>query len=108
MVRPWINGLDITRRPRGMWIVDFPPGTSLEEAALYEAPFEYVAENVKPDRVKSKRKIYAENWWLHMEPRPGMREVFSGLEIDRCIGTSLRLPSTGYVCLDTDQGEIAG
>ena len=42
VVRPWINGMDITRRPRGMWIIDFPPGTSLEEAALYEAPFEYV------------------------------------------------------------------
>lgn len=79
VVRPWINGMDITRRPRGMWIIDFPPGMSLEEAALYEAPFEYVAEKVKPDRVKSKRKIYAQNWWIHMEPRPGMREVFSGL-----------------------------
>ena len=79
VVRPWINGMDITRRPRGMWIIDFPPGTSLEEAALYEAPFEYVAEKVKPERIRSKRKIYAQNWWLHMEPRPGMREAFSGL-----------------------------
>ena len=99
VVRPWINGLDITRRPRGMWIVDFPPGTSLEEAALYEAPFEYVAENVKPDRVKSKRKIYAENWWLHMEPRPGMREVFSGL--DRYIGTSQVAKHRMYVWIPT-------
>ena len=78
VVRPWINGLDITRRSRGMWIVDFPPGTPMEEAALYEAPFEYVVENVKPDRIKSKRRIYAENWWLHMEPRPGMREALTG------------------------------
>jgi len=23
VIRPWINGLDIMRRPRGMWIVDF-------------------------------------------------------------------------------------
>ena len=79
VVRPWINGLDITRRPRHMWIIDFPPGMSLEEAALYEAPFEYVKQNVKPNRIGSKRKIYAENWWLHMEPRPGMRAALSGL-----------------------------
>ena len=79
VVRPWINGLDITRRPRHMWIIDFPPGMPLEEAALYEAPFEYVAKNVKPNRIGSKRKIYAENWWLHMEPRPGMRNALSGL-----------------------------
>ena len=50
VVRPWINGLDITRRPRHMWIIDFPPGMTLEEAALYEAPFEYVKQNVKPKR----------------------------------------------------------
>ena len=23
VVRPWVNGLDITRRPRDMWIIDF-------------------------------------------------------------------------------------
>ena len=78
VVRPWINGLDITRRPRHMWIIDFPPGMTLEEAALYEAPFEYVSKNVKPNRIGSKRKIYAEKWWLHMEPRPGMRNALSG------------------------------
>ena len=44
VVRPWINGSDITGRRRNMWIIDFPPGTTLEEAALYEAPFEYVQE----------------------------------------------------------------
>ena len=26
VVRPWVNGLDITRRPRHTWIIDFPPG----------------------------------------------------------------------------------
>ena len=36
VVRPWVNASDITGRPRDKWIVDFPPGTTLEEAALYE------------------------------------------------------------------------
>ena len=79
VVRPWINGKDITDRRRNMWIVDFPPGTTLEEAALYEAPFEYVREEVKPNRAKSKRETYAKYWWRHMEPRPGMREATSSL-----------------------------
>ena len=100
VVRPWINGSDITRRSRGMWIVDFPPGTSMEEAALYEAPFEYVVEKVKPDRIKSKRKIYAQNWWIHMEPRPGMREAFSGLS--RYIGTSQVAKHRMYVWIPTN------
>ena len=80
VVRPWINGSDITRRSRGMWIVDFPLGMPMEEATLYEAPFEYVDRNVKPNRLKSKREAYAEQWWLHMEPRPGMRAAMSGLD----------------------------
>ena len=80
VVRPWINGSDITRRSRDMWIVDFAPGMVMEEAALYEAPFEYVVENVKPTRIRNKREAYAQQWWLHMEPRPGMRAALSGLE----------------------------
>ena len=86
VVRPWINGSDITGRRRNMWIIDFPPGTTFEEAALYEAPFEYVNQNVKPLRIKSKREAYAKRWWLHMEPRPGMRAAILGL--DRIIVTS--------------------
>ena len=86
VVRPWINGSDITGRRRNMWIIDFPPGTTFEEAALYEAPFEYVNKNVKPLRIKSKREAYAKRWWLHMEPRPGMRAAILGL--DRIIVTS--------------------
>ena len=85
VVRPWVNGSDITGRRRNMWIIDFPPGTTFEEAALYEAPFEYVKENVKPTRIKSKREAYAKHWWLHMEPRPGMRTAIHRL--DRSIST---------------------
>ena len=77
VVRPWINGLDITRRPRGMWIVDFPPGTSMEEAALYEAPFEYIKENVKPKRAASRTTI--SEWWLHERPRVEMRGALTDL-----------------------------
>ena len=79
VVRPWVNGLDINGRNRNMWIVDFGTNMAVEEAALYEAPFEYVKEKVKPARMKSKRRLYAEKWWLHMESRPGMRSAFKPL-----------------------------
>jgi len=80
VVRPWVNGLDITRRPRRMWIIDFPPGMSERDAALYEAPFEYVKEHVKPKRLENKRKTYAAKWWVHAEPRPEMRGALPGLK----------------------------
>ncbi|MCI0588410.1 MAG: class I SAM-dependent DNA methyltransferase [Planctomycetes bacterium] len=79
VVRPWVNGLDITRRPRRMWIVDFGVNTTEEEAALYEAPFEYVRARVKPVRVENKRESYASKWWLHVEPRSGMRTALARL-----------------------------
>ncbi|TAH37710.1 MAG: class I SAM-dependent DNA methyltransferase [Planctomycetota bacterium] len=79
VVRPWLNGLDVTRRPRGMWIVDFGVSMSEETAALYEAPFENVRCKVKPTRARNKREAYAAKWWLHVEPRSGMRKALSGL-----------------------------
>lgn len=51
VVRPWVNGLDLTRRPRDMWIVDFGTNMPIEEAALHEAPFEYAKLNVMPNRI---------------------------------------------------------
>ena len=83
IVRPWVNGLDITRRPRDMWIIDFGTDMPIEEAALYEAPFEYVREHVKPQRERSRSTIV--EWWLHERRREDMRSALDGLE--RYIGT---------------------
>ncbi len=85
VVRPRVNGRDITSRPSGTWIIDFGVDLPIAEAALYEAPFEYVNTHVRPSRMNSKRALYAKNWWLHMEPRPGMRQALKGL--DRYIAT---------------------
>jgi type II restriction/modification system DNA methylase subunit YeeA len=79
VVRPWMNSLDATRRPRGIWIIDFGVDMPIEEAALYEAPFEYVKQRVMPKRSENRRVAYAERWWLHVEPRSGMRKALDGL-----------------------------
>ena len=75
VVRPWVNGRDITDRSRGMWIVDFGDMTS-EEAALYEAPFEYVSQKVRPQRERSRSTV--SKWWLHERPRPDMKKATQG------------------------------
>ena len=77
VVRPWVNSMDVMRRPRRKWIIDIPPGTPLDEAALYEAPFEYLKEHVKTARESSRSKI--RNWWMHERPRPDMRAALAGL-----------------------------
>ena len=75
VVKPWINGKDITDRRRGMWIIDFGD-MSLEQAALFEAPFEYVARKVRPQRERSRSTV--SRWWLHERPRPDMKRALQG------------------------------
>ena len=53
VVQPWMNGSDITGRPRRMWIINFAE-MPIEEASLYESPFEYVRKNIKPARLKNR------------------------------------------------------
>ena len=77
VVRPWVNGIDLTGRSRGMWIVDFPPGTSQATAMRYEEPYSYVVREVRPKRILNNRGLYAEKWWIHGEPRPGMRQAIA-------------------------------
>lgn len=79
VLRPWINGLDIARRPRDMWIIDFNAMGSDNEAAFYEGPFAHILAHVKPERVKNRREAYARNWWKHVEARPAMVAALSGL-----------------------------
>ncbi len=79
VLHPWVNGSDITGGPRNMWIIDFGCEMSEAEAAMYEAPFEYVKEHVRPKREENKRAAYRERWWLHVEPRPAMREAMEPL-----------------------------
>ena len=62
VIRPWLNGRDITARPSGKSIIDFGE-LSEADAALYEAPFEYVRENVKPVRRRNRDRQRRENWW---------------------------------------------
>ena len=79
VLKPWRNGRDLTRRPEGKWIIDFGPSMEYTEAALYEAPFEYVNERVRPTREKNRNRKVREYWWRHEAPRPVMWKALEGL-----------------------------
>ena len=79
VIKRWINGKDIVERPRDMWAVDFGVNVPEAEAALYEAPFEYVKREVKPTRINNRIRWRAENWWLHGSPASTMRQKLSPL-----------------------------
>lgn len=77
VVRPSWNGLDITRRNRDVWIVDFGCDMGEESAALFETPFDHAKNFVLPERRKNNREAYRKQWWRHGEARPGLRRLLS-------------------------------
>ena len=79
VLKPWVNGLDLTRRPAGKWIVDFGDSMSETDAALYEAPFAHIASHVKPKRQKNREQASREYWFRHWNPRPNMWKALDGL-----------------------------
>ena len=99
VLKPWVNGMDLTRRPAGKWIVDFGWTMPETEAALYEEPFRHIAEHVHPMRQRNRREAYRINWWRHVEPRPGMWKALDGMA--RCIATPTLAKHRLFVWLDT-------
>lgn len=85
VLKPWVNGLDVTRRPADKWIIDFGMTMTEAEAALYEAPFRHALLHIEPVRRLNRRESYAKTWWRHVEPRPRMWRALDGL--NRFMGT---------------------
>jgi type II restriction/modification system DNA methylase subunit YeeA len=98
VLRPWVNGMDITRRPADKWIIDFGWEMSEREAALYEAPFQHVLETVKPIRATNRREYYRTHYWRHVEARPGMWDRLRPLS--RFLGTPTIAKHRLFVSLD--------
>jgi type II restriction/modification system DNA methylase subunit YeeA len=100
VIRKWMNASDILGRPRGMWIIDFGTTASQEEAAAYEIPFQYVEAHVLPARSGSRRALYRDRYWIHAEPRPGLRRALLGLI--RYVATPTVSKHRIFVWLPTD------
>ncbi|SMF96964.1 Methyltransferase domain-containing protein [Methylomagnum ishizawai] len=79
VLRPLWNGLDLTRRPRDIWVIDFGVNMDERNAVLYEAPYEYVLRTVKPISEKNRDAVVARSWWRLARPRPDLRDALRGL-----------------------------
>ena len=80
VLRPAINGGSLVRTNPDRWLIDFGCDLKLDDAELYELPFEYVKQHVKPTRENVRRDWHRNHWWLHGDPRPGFRKAISGLD----------------------------
>ena len=98
VLKPLVNGMDLTRRPAGKWIVDFGLKMSAEDAALYEEPFRWVKEHVWPAWDKQREAERRNQWWLHHRPRPNMWAALGNLS--RYIATARVSKYRLFVWLD--------
>ena len=99
VVRPWLNGQDVTKRPSDTWIIDFGTDRTERDAAFYEAPFNHLLNAVKSVRMDVREKKASARWWIHQRARPEMRKGLKGLQ--RCIATSRVSKHRLFVWMDT-------
>ncbi len=77
VVKRSINGKQLLQHNKVSWVIDFGEDMPETEAALYEAPFEYVREVVYPKREHHREKVQREKWWLHARPSPKYRRILA-------------------------------
>ncbi len=98
VLKPRVNGRDVTARPSDQWIIDFGVSMNENSAALYEAPFAHVAEHVKPARMDNRIAALRNEWWRHWRPRPAMWRAMG--DMARYIATPTVAKHRLFVWLD--------
>ena len=99
VLKPWMNGMDITRRPAETWIIDFGVRMTQADASLYEAPFAYIEKAVKPEREKNRNPSLRKLWWRHERPREDMMVLIK--QIPRVVVTPRVAKHRTFVWLDS-------
>jgi len=87
VVRPYANAMDVTRRSRRAWTIDFGCTMGEGDAAFYALPYAHLVKHVKPKRMGNAREAYRRFWWRYAEPRPAMRAKLA--ELTRYIATPM-------------------
>ena len=99
VLRPWSNGMDVTRRPSDTWIIDFGVDMPEADSMLYEMPFAHVQQAVLSQRTASTKETKYKRYWLLARPIPAMRTALAGLS--RFIATPVVAKHRLFVWMDT-------
>jgi len=100
VIRPYLNGRDLTRNTRSLFIIDFFGLTQADARQRYPSLMQIVIDRVKPFRDTVARKNHRENYWVYGEARPGMRKALKNLR--RYIGTTETAKHRTFVFIDAD------
>ncbi|MEM1058157.1 MAG: DNA methyltransferase [Verrucomicrobiota bacterium] len=82
-IKEYRNGKDLTKRPRGVLVIDLLGLSEIELQDCYPSLYQHVFNFVKPDRDAKAHtkdgKAYAEKWWLFGKTRAELRHSLEGL-----------------------------
>jgi hypothetical protein len=98
-IRPYLNGRDLTRRSRGVMVIDLFGLTDTEVRQEFPEVYQWVLERVKPERDQNNRPSYRSLWWIFGEPRRELRPALGGLR--RYIATVETARHRTFVFLDS-------
>ena len=101
VIKRAINARQLVQRREDDWVVDFGLDMSLENAALFEAPFALVQTQVAPARLAGNDKSQAKRWWLHARPSPKYRAALA--KLPRVIATPCVSKHRVFVFLDRNE-----
>lgn len=101
-----MNARDLSNRYSDKWIIAFDPNSSDLDSSLYEKPWAYAQEKIKPARKCTKKEgevqpwdIEQEKyWWRHWNPRQELRSKISS--ISKYIATPRVAKHRFFVWLD--------
>lgn len=99
VVRPYLNGRDLSARSRDVFVIDFAMMTE-EEARTFAVPFDLVRNRVKPSRDAMRRDSRRVNWWRFGEPSPKLRRMVAGLS--RYIATPYVSKQRPFIFIDAN------
>jgi hypothetical protein len=86
VIRPSVNGAQVLRETHESFVIDYGMLRDIDQASLYEQPFEYIKANIFPSRKDHREAIQKNFWWLHARPSPVYRRAITNLK--RCLITT--------------------
>jgi len=100
-VRPYLNGRDITAQSRDALVIDCYGLTAGGIRTRFPRLYQWLLEQVKPERDVNRDRDLREKWWLHRRNNEDMRRSLSGL--GRFVVTVLTAKHRFFVFVD---GEV--
>lgn len=98
VIKPYMNGRDVTARSRDGFVIDLEGLTEAEARSLYPVVYQWVHDRVKPERDANRDAAIRAKWWLFGRTRPDLRAPLRGLH--RYVATPETAKHRFFVVMD--------